>query len=254
MDIKEYISSGIIELYVLGLCSPEEEKEFETLRLQYPELNTAILEYESALENQHQQQAKLPSPAVDEKVLKTLDSLNPPAMVVPIHQQSNHSLSSWKMAAAAAILLFITSTVFNYLLYNKTKKQELALKNKGADNLSLPASDYEIMKNPTITPVAMYGVGSHAICRCTMFWDKKTGKIYIMIHHLPESSKSKDYQLWATVNGQQVNVGIVNDAIRGRFIELSNVPPGSVAFTVTLEKAGGSTTPDLNEAYLAGKI
>jgi anti-sigma-K factor RskA len=254
MDIKEYISSGVIELYVLGLCSPEEEKEFETLRLQYPELNTAILEYESALENQHQKEAKLPPAAVDEKVLKTLDSLNAPAIAVPIHQQNIRSFSWWKMAAAASILLLITSAVFNYLLYNKTKKQELALQNKDADNSSLPASDYEIMKNPTITPVAMYGVGSHAICRCTMFWDKKTGKIYIMIHHLPKSSESKDYQLWASVSGQQVNVGIINDAIRGRFIELSNVPPGSIAFTVTLEKAGGNTTPDMNEAYLAGKI
>lgn len=254
MDIKEYISSGIIELYVLGLCSPEEEKEFETLRLQYPELNTAILEYESALESQHQQEAKLPPHAVDEKILKTLDSLNAPAMVVSIHQQNSRSLSSWKMASAAAILLFVTSAVFNYLLYNKTKKQELALQNKGADNLSLPAGDYEIMKNPAITPVAMYGVGSHTICRCTMFWDKKTGKVYIMIHHLPKSSEGKDYQLWATVNGQQVNVGIINDAIRGRFIEMPNVPPGSIAFTVTLEKAGGSIIPDMNNAYLAGKI
>ena len=127
MDIKEYISSGVIELYVLGLCSPQEEKEFETLRLQYPELNTAILEYESALENQHQKEAILPPASVDEKVLKALDSLNAPAILTPIHQQNSRSLSWWKMAAAAAILLFVTSAVFNYLLYNKTKKQELAI-------------------------------------------------------------------------------------------------------------------------------
>lgn len=254
MNIKEYISSGIIELYVLGICSPEEEKEFESLRHQYPELDAAVQEYEMQLENEMQQQATLPSAEIDEKILKTFDSLNTPIVALPVYKENKRSVSWWKMAAAASILLLITSAVFNYLLYNKTKKQELALQSKGDNKPTLPAGDYEILKDPTITPVAMYGVGYHAICRCTMFWDKKTGKIYVMIHHLPKSSKSKDYQLWANVNGTQVSVGIVKDEIRGRFIEMQNVPAGATAFTVTLEKAGGSTTPDMDEAYLAGSI
>jgi anti-sigma-K factor RskA len=100
----------------------------------------------------------------------------------------------------------------------------------------------------------MYGVGYHAICRCTMFWDKQTGKMYIMIHHLPKSSEQKDYQLWAMVDGKQVSVGIVQDEIRGRFIEMNNVPAGAVSFMVTLEKAGGTAEPTIAETYLEGKI
>lgn len=254
MNIKEYISSGIIELYVLGICSPDEEKEIESLRLQYPELDAAILQYEMQLENEMQQQATIPSAEIDEKILKTFDLLNKPTIALPVYKENNRSVSWWKMVAAASVLLLITSAVFNYLLYNKTKRQELALQSKNDNTPTLPAGDYEILKDPAITPVAMYGVGSHAICRCTMFWDKKTGKIYVMIHHLPKSSESKDYQLWANVNGTQVSVGIVKDEIRGRFIEMQNVPAGATAFTVTLEKAGGSTTPDMEEAYLAGRI
>jgi anti-sigma-K factor RskA len=87
-----------------------------------------------------------------------------------------------------------------------------------------------------------------------MFWDKKTGKMYIMIHHLPQSSSSKDYQLWAMVDGKPVSVGIVQDEIRGRFIEMSNVPPGATSFTVTLENAGGNTTPTESQTYLKGVI
>lgn len=254
MNIKEYISSGIIELYVLGICSPAEEKEFESLRLQYPELDAAVLQYEGQLENEMQQQATFPSAEIDEKILEKLESLNTPIVTLPSGKQNTRFVSSWKLAAAACLLLLITSAVFNYLLYNKTKNQELALQSKGDNKPTLPAGDYEILNDPTITPVAMYGVGSHAICRCTMFWDKKTGKIYVLIHHLPKSSESKDYQLWANVNGEQVSVGIVNDEIRGRFIEMSKVPAGTTAFTITLEKAGGSATPDMEEAYLAGKI
>ena len=100
----------------------------------------------------------------------------------------------------------------------------------------------------------MYGVGYHAICRCTMFWDKQTGKMYMIIHHLPKSSAQKDYQLWAMVDGKPISIGIVQDEIRGRFIEMNNVPAGAVSFIVTLEKAGGTTAPTLDETYLQGEI
>jgi anti-sigma-K factor RskA len=118
----------------------------------------------------------------------------------------------------------------------------------------LPAADFAVMTDRSITPVAMYGVGYHAICRCTMFWDKNTGKAYIMIHHLVPAPDGKNYQLWAMVNGKPVSAGIVNEKIRGRFIEMPNVPETSTAFIVTLENAGGSTTPTESETYLAGKI
>ncbi len=257
MDIKEYISSGIIELYVMGICSPEEEKELEQLRRQHPELDEAILRYETEMENKMLRNGALPPAAVDEKILQTIDSLQPPVISIntrqtPVRKMNPKTAGWWKMAVAASVALLIVSAFFNYSLYRKNKKLEgIAQNTKGSP---LPLSDYTVFTDPTITPVAMYGVGSHSICRCTMFWDKKTGKMYIMIHHLPKSSAAKDYQLWAEVDGKPVSVGIINDEIRGRFIEVSNVPYRSVAFSVTLEQAGGNASPTVSETYLAGKI
>ena len=56
------------------------------------------------------------------------------------------------------------------------------------------------------------------------------------------------------VDGKPVNVGIIDDEIRGRFIEMTNLPSSATAFTVTLEKAGGALTPTESEIYLTGKI
>lgn len=252
MNIKEYITSGIIEQYVSGLCSKEEEQELETLRRQYPELHTAIEQYEAELEINMLRHVTLPSVQTDEKILATLDKLGTP--VLPLRPVINNKSSWLSIAAAAAVLLLLASSYFNYVLYNKTKQRERTLNNDINSLNSLPPGDYAIITNPTITPVAMYGVGTHSICRCTMFWDKKTGKTYIIIHHLPKSSASKDYQLWAIVNGSPVNIGIINDEIRGRFIEMQNVPPNANAFIVTLEKVGGTSIPTIEETYLSGKI
>lgn len=251
MDIQQYIASGIIEMYVMGLCSPEEEKELEQLRHQHPELQEAILQYEKEMEDKMLQNNTLPTAETDKKILKKLESLQAPA--IPITSAITGKRINWlKPVAAAAVLLLGISAYFNYSLYNKNKKQEALI--AASTSSPLPAGDYAVITNPSITPVAMYGVGTHTICRCTMFWDKQTGKAYIMIHHLPKSSSSRDYQLWAEVDGRTVSVGIINDEIRGRFIEVTNVPGQSVAFKVTLENAGGAQTPTIAETYLEGKI
>lgn len=251
MDIQQYIASGIIEMYVMGLCSPEEEKELEQLQHQHPELQEAILQYEKEMEDKMLQNSTLPTAETDKRILKKLESLQAP--VIPITSAKTGKRINWlKPVAAAAVLLLGISAYFNYSLYNKNKKQEALI--AASTSSPLPAGDYAVITNPSITPVAMYGVGTHTICRCTMFWDKQTGKAYIMIHHLPKSSSSRDYQLWAEVDGRTVSVGIINDEIRGRFIEVTNVPGQSVAFKVTLENAGGAQTPTIAETYLEGKI
>jgi len=253
MNMEEYISSGIIEQYVMGMCSNEEKKELELLRNTHPALQKAITAFELSFEQKMMNNGVMSSTEMDVKILAKLTSLNE-TLVIPINKNSFKNYNWLKGIAAVAFIFLGISGAFNYFLYKKNKQQTELLNDSRNLPVTLPQSNYKILKDPTITPIAMYGVGYHAICRCTMFWDKHTKKMYVMIHHLPKSSDTKDYQLWAIVNGKPINVGIVNDAIRDRFIEMPNVPEGAVAFTVTLEKAGGTKTPTMAEAYLEGKI
>lgn len=259
MNSTEFISSGIIESYVMGLCTPQEKAEVESMRLQHSDVHEAIIKFETELEKQFTANASETSPALDNKILQTINELNE-TPVVPLQQAVVRKINWFKPVAAAAILLLGGSAVLNYVLYNKTQQQETELaetktRQQGTQNTTtLPAADFAVLTNKTITPVAMYGVGLHTICRCTMFWDKNTGKAYIMIHHLQSAPQGKNYQLWAMVNGKPISVGIIDDKIRGRFIEVPNVPNGANAFSVTLENEGGSAAPTESETFLVGRI
>lgn len=257
MDMKAYISSGIIEQYVLGLCTDAEAQELEQLRSLHPELNQAITAFEEALETRLQQEPVLPSTGTDERILFSLSQLNNPDKDTPFQAVPVKRFNLYKWAAAAALVVLAGSAYLNYALIRKNKEQEIALekwKEQPQTITSLPPEDYKIITSAGITPVAMYGVGIHAICRCTMFWDKKTGKAYIIIHHLPQTNEQRDYQLWAYIDGKPVSAGIINDAIRGRFIEMQGIPDGATQFSVTLENAGGSATPNEADIYLQGRI
>jgi len=256
MDINSYIASGIIEMYVMGVCSPEEKTELELLRTQQPTLDIAIIQFEKDFEHNLVSTATdEPNRATDEKILLALQSMHIPAPVIAINTlQPVAKKNNWlKPFAAAAIILLGISGIYNYTLYKKNRAQELALKEK-ENTTSLPAADYAILKNPAITPIAMYGVAPHTLCRCTMYWDKKTRKAYIMIHHLVPSTADKKYKLWATVDDKPVLVGMVHDEIRDRFIELENIPAGATAFTVTLESTGNAVTPTAAQTFLYGSI
>jgi anti-sigma-K factor RskA len=257
LNIENYISSGIIEQYVLGLCSAEEASELEQMRGKNATLNTAIINFEIAFEAQCMGNiVSLPSEQTNSKILSVLSNRGT-TNVAPVVSLNNAEAkvikTNWfKYTAAAAVILLAVSAFFNYSLYSKTKSQEEALA-KNVSPISLPLDNYNILKDPAITPVAMMGQSYHAICRCTMFWDKKTGKAYVMVHHLVPSGDNNDYQLWATVNGKQVSVGMINDAIRDRFVEVSGMPEDANEFIVTLEKAGGATVPD-TDVWLKGTI
>jgi hypothetical protein len=50
VNIELYIQSGIVESYALGLATPFEKEEFEQLLPHYPELKTALSDFEYHLE------------------------------------------------------------------------------------------------------------------------------------------------------------------------------------------------------------
>lgn len=60
MEIREYIESGIIESYLLGLASPQEEAELKQLRRVFPELNSEIAIAELRFEKLAFQDAVMP--------------------------------------------------------------------------------------------------------------------------------------------------------------------------------------------------
>lgn len=257
MNNENYISSGIIEQYVLGLCTEQEQQEIDILRKKDMLLNKEIINFEIELEDKMMRHSFLPGVVTDDKILQTIISLSEPlhASVLSIQTSTKKTVkfSYAKIAAAASILLLCVSAFLNYTQFQKNKEQASLLASKNYAANTLPLKDYNILKDPSITPVAMMGVAEHPICRCTMFWDKSTGKAYIMIHHLVTSGPTKDYQLWATVNGKQVSVGLINDEIKDKFVEVAGMPANANEFAIILENAGGDKVPG-NDVYVRGKI
>jgi len=72
-DIKKYIGSGIIEMYVLGLASDDEKKELEALSPHHPEIDREIEAVSSALQMYNKATTPAPNPGVKAFLMATID-------------------------------------------------------------------------------------------------------------------------------------------------------------------------------------
>lgn len=274
MNVKEYISSGIIESYVLGLASPEERVEFERMCDSYPEIREARDAFELSFEKNALSNAIEPPAHLKNEIFAKLHSEgnntqadnsfkkeNAPATVVAM---------GWlRYVAAASIVLLIASTVLNYYFFSQYKeysaKYDQLVQNQtqmasANQTLQTKLQDYEsalsMMKDPAMAVVKMPSIpkGPNPNSLTTVYWDTKSKDVYLLVNNLPEPTSDKQYQLWALVDGKPVDAGVFDISKDNlSFVKMKNIPRAQ-AFAITLEKKGGSPTPDMTALYVLGKV
>lgn len=85
MEIKELLSSGIIELYCMGVATDEECKQVEKLALQSNDIRNKIVAVNETLALYSEKFSKTPSASVKNKIMDAIDALEqkiafPPAL------------------------------------------------------------------------------------------------------------------------------------------------------------------------------
>lgn len=283
MNIDNYISSGAIESYVLGLATAQEAAEVQQLSLQYPEIKQAITNFEASLEATAFANAVTPAASSKEKLLFALQDefLTPIVSIVPISTHSNkieavteapvkafatvRKINIWQFIAAASVILLVISgslNIFYYSEYNKANEKVVALLNEKntltADNNTMQvkyadiAASLQALSDTNIIKVPMKGAPGKETNLATVYWDSKTKDVYLYANNLPKAPSDKQYQLWALVDGKPVDAGTLNADCNG-VCKLKNIVKAG-AFAITLEKKGGSPTPDLTQLQVIGNV
>ncbi|MET0463716.1 MAG: anti-sigma factor [Chitinophagaceae bacterium] len=248
MNVQEYISSGIVESYVLGLASPEEQREFEQMSAQHPEVLEARIAFETSLEQQAMNNAIIPPPAFKEQVTAAVfkDSKAREARVVAIDRGAAVVKTSWiKYAAAAAVVLLVGSLFWNISLFNENNKLK-ANYTAASGRLADLEKDMATLMNPNVQMTAMKGLDASPASYTTVYWDSTTKSVFLLVNNLPKPASDKQYQLWAILDGKPVDLGMINNEYlvgqRPLLLRMNNAS-GAQAFAITLEKAGGNPQP-----------
>jgi len=249
VNIQEYISSGIVESYVLGLASDEERREFERSCDQYPEVLAARTTFEMALEKQAMENAIAPPADLKNKII---DKIGTAGKIVSMQSEQGRKTGWLKYVAAASVILLAGSLYYSINLYNKNKDLQ-----KNYDNIVVKLNDMDkdmqiLQQNPNIRMASMKGMEISPASYATVYWDTTSHDVYLLANNLPVPASDKQYQLWAILNGKPVDLGVFDIKKERLLIQAKNTQ-GAEAFAITLEKKGGSPTPQ-GDMYVMGKL
>jgi anti-sigma-K factor RskA len=269
MDIQAYISSGIIESYVLEVCSVKERNELENLALKYTEIKSEMNAVRSSLDGYALSHTKFPPPQLKTNIFEAIRqksnspklSLKGTALVIPLpisNKIANGLPSYLKYAAAAAFALLFASSTLNYFLYGKWSNSQKGLAQTGSDkkmvsrqfefqkaNNSKAMRDLEILRNAELVRIELKGSTSARDANALVYCNVKTNEIFLDVKKLPIPPDSMQYQFWAIVNGKAMDGGMIElcPASDTCSLHQMNSIPDAHAFAISLERKGGNPSP-----------
>ena len=273
MDIKEYISSGILELYAAGGLSESECAEVERMATEHPEVRAELEAIQKALVGYASAYKKNPRPELRQSVLDKIDEIEgKPVNVVPFTppQQSDSSiskkLSTMRYLLAAVIVFFVLNFIGSVIMFNKWKSTDEQLTvlvqenrnmrleyEKVKQTLDKKSNDMHMVMNRTNKIVDMKGMEISPASMATVYWNPGSKKVMLNVESLPRPPEGMQYQLWALKDGKPVDAGVF-DMVEDPMHMMDTPIEGADAFAVTLEKMGGSPVPTLTQLYVMGKL
>jgi anti-sigma-K factor RskA len=260
VNLQEYISSGIIESYVLGLASAEERAEFEQSCAQYPELLVARDNFELALEKKLMESGIVPPARSKEKIWSAIQQIpgSSTPKIVPMEPTTSHRTSSLGWVAAASIILFLAAGYFAFQFNNQNKElkksnEELKARVTTSDSiLNKIAEEQKIVNDPNVTVVSLVGTQKGSPASANVYWDTTSSNVYLVVKNMPKLPSEKQYQLWALIEGKPVDLGLFDGDKEKVILKMNNVQKAD-AFAITIENRGNTGGPTLEQLQAQGK-
>jgi anti-sigma-K factor RskA len=246
----DIVESGRLERYLLGVLPNDERIEVEAALKKDPDLRAHVDQLEKDLETMAMENAVSPPNNVKQAVFRQLqmDTSNKVIKLKPVKPARNFTAIAASLAA-----LFMLSSFWLYQKMNgiqadlKVVKEQNNLLLKEKENLEKgieatnkwlvavndPETEKLIMKGNEILPEAT-----------AISYVNHTEKTVILnASGLPDLGEDKDYQLWADVDGEMIDMGVIpknSDMVAMTYIA------DAESLNITIEPAGGSDHPTVS--------
>lgn len=263
MNAEEYIASGLLELYVAGALSDEERKEVEEAIRQHAVVAEEVIRIEK-------KSAQPPVTGKGRFILRSVgEKWNASA------KTGNRGPFNWAAYAGwlAALLLAggllwsfgVADSLRNEIGREEEWKDTLqqTLIQSKEENTALQEENREIkrilsiIRNDQLVSVTLEGQKGFEKAYAKVYWDRAAEEVYLDLKGLPDPPAGQVYQLWSLQLAPQIptNIGVIEKFRQNenKIFRLSNTND-SEAFGISLEPAGGSDSPTMEQLYVLGIV
>lgn len=269
MDTQAYISSGVIESYVMGLATEEEAQILECIQKYNPQVRLAVLDAQKTLEELVFQQSVTPPThlkntiwnaikAAENSEQAALKAEDTPVFSISGDKKVSYGRNFKAIAIAASFLLIVS---ISFIVYERQKQGKLqnqlaVLENEAANEKQKYAQleqKWTMSIDSDMRTILLEGVENHPGMKAMVYVEKTTNQTFLSIENLPAAPEGFQYQLWAIIDGKPIDAGLYDSNVT-TVIQKMAVIENPDAFAITLEKTGGNPTPTMEQLYVIGEI
>lgn len=249
MDKKKIIEDGLLELYLLGELSHKEQLAVEDALQKDNSLKEIYDGMEEDFQKMAFENAVEPPPSVKASLKQTLESSAEEPVVRNLKNTNSESQRSYFPIAAAASLavLFALSSFWLYNRWQTSENSFLDLQEQTSDlqdrlndlekNYQDTDKKYRQINDPNVIPLLLVGNQVSPNSQAVAYVNHKTKEVVVNPQGLQNLEADKTYQMWADVEGEMIDMGIVSN--EQDFITLKYIDKAE-SFNITIEPAGGN--------------
>lgn len=255
MNKDQFLKTGLLEQYALGLTDEEESQIVEQHLQAFPELKKDVDEVRNAIEQYALQHAIPPHPRVKSQIMSEIDD---PALA-KAGKRSSDSVNRWLMLLTTLSVAAVFALLY---LYTQKQTQNQGLKKEFAelqiacqqekDQVFADQNMLLFMKDRHTQKVSLDALAEGSLSQAIAFWNPNEQKAYVNLGNLPEPPSGKQYQIWADVDHVMISVGLLHNN-QASLQEIEFLADAE-SLNITVEPKGGSETPTVERLIVAGRI
>ncbi len=262
MKAEEYIESGLLELYVAGLLTKEENEAIYKAMQDHPQIYDEVQKIEAAYLRLSEAVAPDIEASFDSIKGKIGDRFGDSPIKLEKRKPQWPSYIGWAASVfLAAALIWVVGEREQLLRKietvnstNQTLEEQIQL---AQSDLKEAERLLEILRDKDILSVPLSGQVAFPEAYATIYWDKLNGYVLLDAQGLPEPPEGKVYQLWSLKLNplQPTSLGVISNfsSDSNKIFDIANQNE-SEAFGITLEPEGGSDSPTLEQLYTLGAV
>jgi len=265
MNKDQFLASGLLEQYALGITSEEESALVKQYLNTFPEVRSEYTSMRKALDQYAKQYAIHPPEVLRNRVMEAVDQQNIQSQdnnePVPGGRGGNTTQSGWSRYLIYVALLLMGIGLF--FLDRKADGLQQELSNQTVlldacqeerENLESTNKVFAFLKHGETKQINLEGTPLSPEMRLVAYWNEAASKAYLNPVNLPSPPEGKQYQVWADVDGKMISVGLLNrDLPLDQLATISFIEKAE-SLNLTLEPEGGSEEPTVSYLVANGII
>ena len=236
--LQKILDSDLLENYLMGVTDDQESLRAEKYIAMYPEVRKTYDQLQDNLEAYAKLHAVETPDGLKEKIMDR------------IRKEGKSYSKFFKFAAAASLAVFI-SVGASYFLWeqNQRLQEENTVVNDKVDSLQEEMREqledvrnqFIVLQNPGTKKYKVTGNKKAKELKAVAYVNPVKKLSYINVSNLPNLPEDQCYQMWAEVNGEMINLGIIQEADQ-KLLALPYSDENALGY-ITIEPKGGNESP-----------